>query len=50
VKRVLGDNSEILRITELLKAMDRMREVVWTEIVEVLEKKSSISNQIIDKL
>ena len=50
VETVLENNSEILRMMELLKSMDGIREVVWTEIVEVLGNKSSIPDQIIDKL
>lgn len=50
VETVLKDNGEILRMMELLKAMDGVREVVWTEIVEVVGTKSSIPVQIIDQL
>ena len=50
VETVLKDNAEILRMMELLKATDGIKEVVWTEIVEVVGKKSSIPVQIIDKL
>lgn len=50
VETVLENNSEILRMMELLKAMDGIKEVVWTEIVEVVGMKTSIPVQIIDKL
>ena len=50
VETILEDNAEILRMMELLKATDGVKEVVWTEIVEVVGKKSSIPIQIIDKL
>lgn len=50
VETILKDNSEILRMMELLKATEGIRDVVWTEIVEVVGKKTSIPNQIIDKL
>jgi DNA-binding Lrp family transcriptional regulator len=50
VETVLENNSEILRMMELLKATDGIKDVVWTEIVEVLGKKTSIPDYIIDKL
>lgn len=50
VDTILEDNAEILRMMELLKATDGIKEVVWTEIVEVIGKKRSIPNHIIDKL
>jgi AsnC-type helix-turn-helix domain len=50
VETVLEDNAEILRMMELLKAMDGIKEVVWTEIVEVVGRKMSIPSQIVDRL
>jgi DNA-binding Lrp family transcriptional regulator len=50
VETILRDNAEILRMMELLKAMPGIRDVVWTEIVEVVGRKISIPAQIIDKL
>jgi DNA-binding Lrp family transcriptional regulator len=50
VETILEDNAEILRMMELLKAMDGIKDVVWTEIVEVVGRKTSIPVQIIDKL
>jgi DNA-binding Lrp family transcriptional regulator len=50
VETILEDNAEILRMMEILKAMDGIKDVVWTEIVEVVGRKTSIPVQIIDKL
>jgi DNA-binding Lrp family transcriptional regulator len=50
VETILEDNAEILRMMETLKAMDGIKDVVWTEIVEVVGRKTSIPVQIIDKL
>ena len=50
VETILEDNAEILRMMELLKATDGIKEVVWTEIVEVVGRKTSVPIQIIDKL
>lgn len=50
VETILKDNAEILRMMEFLKAMSGIKEVVWTEIVEVVGRKLSIPAQIIDQL
>jgi hypothetical protein len=50
VETVLEDNAEILRMMELLKATPGIKEVVWTEIVEVVGRKMSIPSQIVDRL
>jgi DNA-binding Lrp family transcriptional regulator len=50
VETILKDNAEILRMMELLKATDGIKDVVWTEIVEVVGRKTSIPSQIIDKI
>ena len=50
IETILQDNSEILRMMEMLKATPGIKDVVWTEIVEVVGRKMSIPSQIIDKL
>lgn len=50
VETILEDNAEILRMMELLKATQGIKDVVWTEIVEVVGRKMSIPSQIVDKL
>jgi DNA-binding Lrp family transcriptional regulator len=50
IETILKDNSEILRMMEMLKATSGIKEVVWTEIVEVVGSKTSIPGQIIDRL
>lgn len=50
VETVLQDNAEILRMMELLKATQGIKDVVWTEIVEDVGRKTSIPVQIIDQL
>lgn len=50
VETILKDNAEILKMMELLKAMPGIKDVVWTEIVEVVGTKTSIPSQIIDRL
>ena|SRR5213594_1434423 len=50
VETVLEDNAEILRMMELLKSMPGIKDVIWTEIVEVVGRKMSIPSQIVDRL
>jgi DNA-binding Lrp family transcriptional regulator len=50
VDTILKNNSEILRMMELLKATPGVKEVVWTEIVQVVGRKMSIPSEIIDQL
>jgi DNA-binding Lrp family transcriptional regulator len=50
VETVLEDNAEILRMMELLKATSGIKDVVWTEIVQIVGSKMSIPSQIIDRL
>ena len=47
---IIRDNSELLNLLELVKAMPSVRDVVWSEIVEVLGRKTSIPPSIIDRL
>ena len=50
VETILKNNGEILRMMELLKAMPGIKDVIWTEIVEVVGRKLSVPSQIIDQL
>jgi hypothetical protein len=50
VETVVKGNSEILELQEFLKAMDGVRDVIWTEVVEVIGRKPSIPFRIIDEL
>ena len=47
---IIRDNSELLNVLERVKAMPGVRDVVWSEIVQVLGRKLSIPPAIIDKL
>lgn len=47
---IIRDNSELLDVLERVKAMPGVRDVVWSEIVQVLGRKLSIPSSIIDKL
>ena len=47
---IVEDNSELLDILELVKGMPNVRDVIWSEIVEVLGRKQSIPSSIIDRL
>jgi DNA-binding Lrp family transcriptional regulator len=47
---IVEDNSELLDILELVKGMPNVRDVIWSEIVEVLGRKQSVPSSIIDRL
>ena len=47
---IIKDNSELLGLLELVKAMESVRDVIWSEIVDVIGKKRSVPSSIIDKL
>jgi DNA-binding Lrp family transcriptional regulator len=47
---IIKDNTELLDVLELVKAMPGVRDVIWSEIVAVLGKKMSIPPGIIDRL
>ena len=50
VETILKDNSSILDILEKIKAMDGVKDVVWSEIVNVVGRKISIPSSIIDRI
>ena len=50
VETIVKDNHEILDILEKLKAMDGIRDAVWSEIVETVGNKMSVPSYIIDRL
>jgi len=50
VETILKDNASILDFLEKIKAMDGVRDVVWSEIVSVVGRKISIPSSIIDKI
>ena len=47
---IIGDNSELLDLLEEVKAMRSVKDVIWSEIVQIVGRKRSIPNSIIDKL
>jgi hypothetical protein len=47
---IVKDNSELLGLLELVKGMDNVKDVIWSEIVDVIGRKSSVPSSIIDKL
>jgi hypothetical protein len=50
VETILKDNAEILRMMELLKATSGIKDVVWTDIVQVVGSKMSLHGHIVDRL
>lgn len=47
---IVRDNSQLLDLLEEVKAMPSVRDVVWSEIVQIMGRKRSIPTSIIDKL
>jgi hypothetical protein len=50
VETIVKDNHEILDLLETLQAMEGIRGVVWSEIVETVGNKMSVPSYIIDRL
>jgi hypothetical protein len=46
---IVRDNAELLDVLEEVKAMEGVRDTVWSEIVHVVGKKRSIPSYIIDR-
>lgn len=47
---IVKDNSELLGLLELVKAMPSVKDVIWSEIVEVVGAKKTIPPGIIEKM
>lgn len=47
---IVKDNSQLLDLLEEVKGMPSVRDVVWSEIVKIVGRKTSIPTSIIDKL
>jgi hypothetical protein len=50
VESIVKDNSQILDLMENMKAMGGSKDVVWSEIVRTVARKSSIPSYVIDQL
>ena len=50
VETIVKDNHELLDLLEKLKAMDGVRDAVWSEIVKAVGNKMSVPCEIIDRL
>ena len=50
VETIVKDNSVVLDLLEAIKAMEGVKDVVWSEIVTVIGRKISIPSSIIDKI
>lgn len=47
---IVRDNAQLLNILEKVKAMDDVRDTIWSEIVQVVGRKRSIPSKVIDQL
>ena len=50
VETIVKDNHELLDLLEKLKAMDGVRDAVWSEIVKAVGNKMSVPCDIIEQL
>jgi DNA-binding Lrp family transcriptional regulator len=50
VETIVKDNAVLLDLLEQIKAMEGVKDVVWSEIVGVVGRKISIPSSIIDKI
>lgn len=50
VETIVKDNSVLLDLLEVIKGMEGVRDVVWSEIVSIVGRKISIPTSIIDKI
>jgi len=47
---IIKDNTELLGLLEMVKAMESVRDAIWSEVVDVIGRKRSIPSSVIDKL
>jgi hypothetical protein len=47
---IIKDNSELLGLLELVKAMPDVKDAIWSEIVEVVGAKKSIPPGVIEQM
>lgn len=50
VETIVKDNSVLLNLLEEIKAMEGVRDVVWSKIVSIVGQKISIPSSIIDRI
>ncbi len=50
VEAIVKDNSDLLDLLELVKGMEGIRDVVWSEVVQTIGRKKSIPEGVIEKL
>ena len=50
VEAIVKDNASILDLLEKIKAMEGVKDVVWSEIVNVVGRKISIPSSMIDRI
>jgi len=47
---IVRDSVQLLELLEVMKAMPNVKDVIWSEIVEVIGRKRSIPTEVIDQL
>jgi DNA-binding Lrp family transcriptional regulator len=50
VEAIVMDSGELLELLEVMKALPDVKDVIWSEIVDIIGKKRSIPSEVIDGL
>ncbi len=47
---IVEDNGDILEVMEMVKGMEGVKDVIWSEVIQVVSKKPSVPPEVIKKL
>jgi hypothetical protein len=50
VETIVRDNGQLLELLETMKGMPNVKDVIWSEVVEVIGRKRAIPSEVIDEL
>jgi len=50
VEAIIKDNGQLLGLLEAIRALPNVRDVIWSEIVDVIGRKKSVPSEVIDSL
>jgi len=50
VEAIVRDSGQLLELLEVMKGMTNVKDVIWSEIVDVIGRKRSIPSEVIDEL
>ena len=50
VEAILKDTGQLLELLEMMKGMPSVKDVIWSETVDVIGRKRAIPSEVIDEL